>query len=75
MLAITSDSSYSQWHLREPMPISYEEVTEVLYVQADGDELGIIRRLITGIPMHDGRVVRWFGDDARFIVAFLINYY
>jgi len=49
------------------------DVREVVSVSADGDELEKIRREITGIPMSTKRVVTWFGDDARFIVANL-NY-
>jgi hypothetical protein len=36
-------------------------------LQADGDELEAIREQFTGIPMHNGRVVEWFGDTAKFI--------
>ena len=40
-----------------------------LIVQADGDELEIIRDNFTNLPMTDKRVVRWHGDFAWFIVA------
>lgn len=38
-------------------------------VQADGDELQWIQDALTGIRMSTKRVVRWIGDDARFIAA------
>ena len=40
-----------------------------LEVQADGDELELIRRDFSNIPMTTSRVVRWEGDIAAFIVA------
>jgi hypothetical protein len=36
-------------------------------VQADGDELEYIRNEFSNLRMSRGRVVTWFGDDARFI--------
>lgn len=45
-------------------------IRDVLEVQADGDELMHILKNFSGIPQHNTRrVVRWFGDDARFIVG------
>lgn len=43
-----------------------------LSVQADGDELEKIKQQLTYIPMHNGRVVRWTGETARFIVNNLV---
>lgn len=38
-------------------------------VQADGDELAVINDEIQGVrKAYKKRVVRWFGEDARFIV-------
>ena len=42
-----------------------------LDLQADGNELEAIRNQFTGIPMHNGRVVKWFGADAAFIAMHL----
>jgi hypothetical protein len=39
-----------------------------LMVQADGHELELIKRQFTNIPMTANRVVRWQGDDAKFII-------
>jgi len=69
-LNIRTETRWVGWHIGKPEPtISHE----ILYVCADGDELEKIRAEITGIPMSTKRVVTWFGDDARFIVANL-NY-
>ena len=38
------------------------------HVQADGDELELIRDKLSNIPMADRRVVKWYGEDARFII-------
>lgn len=46
--------------------------TEVIEVQADGDELAYILNRFTNLPGFQGRcpsVVRWFGPTAQFIVA------
>lgn len=38
-----------------------------IFVQADNDELELIRRQFSNIPMTTNRVVRWSGSDAWFI--------
>lgn len=43
-----------------------------LIVQADGDELECIKKNFSHIPMTNGRVVRWHGDFAWFIVSNII---
>ncbi len=40
---------------------------QAIIVQADGHELEHIEQHIHGIPMHNGRVVTWYGDHAKFI--------
>ena len=39
-----------------------------LIVQADGHELEVIRKQFINIQMASNRVVRWTGENARFIV-------
>lgn len=39
-----------------------------LEVEADGEELGYIRSVFTGIPMHNGERVLWTGESALFIL-------
>ena len=45
-----------------------KDISLVIIVRADGDELELIRSRISGIRMANNRVVHWVGDDARFIV-------
>ncbi len=47
------------------------QVSTVTEVQADGDELRWVLDNITGIPTNKNRVVRWFGDHAKFIAGSL----
>ena len=54
------------WHIGEEVP--YLSITdEVVFVQADGDELRHIVDNFLGIPMAKRKVVRWTGDAANFI--------
>lgn len=41
----------------------------VTEVQADGDELDLIRKYSAGLPTSAARVVVWYGDDAKFIAG------
>ena len=41
----------------------------VISVQADGDELEAIYDICSNIPTSKSRVVRWYGDDAKFILV------
>lgn len=52
-------------HVGSNLLIACEE--EVTSVQADGHELEYIKQYFTGLPMHNGRVVSWYGDHANFI--------
>lgn len=38
-------------------------------VQADGHELEYIQNRFTNLPTVNNRVVRWYGDYAKFIVG------
>lgn len=55
------------WNVGNPVPKI--DVIKVVMVQADGDELGHIESEFSGLPMGKGRVIRWFGDHARFIMG------
>jgi hypothetical protein len=58
------------WHVGESSPVANIDVMEIEEVQADGDELALIRRNVRNIPDYPSNVhVRYFGDTARFIVA------
>ncbi len=57
------------WHVGEEFPILGEEqMSRITLVQADFDELDLIRDNFKNLPFHDGRVCLWRGDFARFIV-------
>lgn len=62
-----------EWHVGEPSPIEHQDACGVTEVQADGDELLHVIDLFAGIPVRERRVLRWFGDDAKFIAANLTN--
>jgi len=73
-LDIAIGSAGIRWHVGCPPPlVGGINLVDIYYIVADGDELEKIRTEITGIPMSTKRVVTWYGDDARFIVANL-NY-
>lgn len=44
---------------------------EIMFLQADGNELEMIRHQFTNIRMHNGRIVIWTGEDAKFIAQHL----
>jgi hypothetical protein len=65
-----------KWHVGEPSSLIGSLIATVTEVQADGDELQMIRRCATGLPEPVGasKVVHWFGDHAKFIVANLVGF-
>ena len=69
MLSIKMLGRDFEWHVGESPPILYGDVKDVTEVQADGHELDYIINNMEGLPIAKTRVVRWFGDHARFIVA------
>ncbi len=72
-LDIKTKDGWLNWHVGQGSPMSSFRNGDVDYICADGDELEKIKAEITGIPMSTKRVVTWYGDDARFIIANL-NY-
>jgi len=65
-----------KWHIGEPNPVKSVDlklVKKVQSVQADGDELIHIFHNSENLPLPlYPRVVQWFGDHAKFIVANII---
>ena len=60
----------NELHVGVTVPLSLkEDIRSVYLVQADGHELDFIFQQFHGLPFAQGRVVRWYGDHARFIVA------
>ena len=72
-LEIQTGKRWYNWHVGQDPLFHNAMISEIKEISADGDELEKIRAEITGIPMSTKRVVTWYGDDARFIVANL-NY-
>jgi len=72
-LSIKTEKGWLSWYVGGDSPMSAFRHDDIEKITADGDELEKIRAEITGIPMSKSRVVTWFGDDAKFIVANL-NY-
>ena len=65
-----------EWHVGEVAPFHPGNLRtwDYVEVQADGDELYHITRCSVFIPhVVAANVMTWFGDDARFILANLIN--
>ncbi len=59
------------WYIGSKSSLKNAQVSTVTEVQADGDELQWVLDNITGIPTNKNRVVRWFGDHAKFIAGSL----
>jgi hypothetical protein len=73
VLKIVTTNQFGQkswdWHLYDGCldDVSVQHVKEV---RADGGELAVILRNISGIPVKRGEgTMSWFGDDAKFIVV------
>ena len=59
-----------QWRVGQGSPVGYSEVNDVLEIQASGDELGHIYAFFPNVSFRTNvPAVRWFGDEARFIVG------
>ena len=68
-----ANGSVLNWWTGYKNPVPATDVNLVVEVQADGDELSYVLR--DNEPgFRYGRVVRFFGDDAKFIVANSIGY-
>lgn len=46
-------------------------IQDVSYIQANGDELEYIKASFENLAYPKTKVVRWYGDTAKQIVAFL----
>lgn len=64
-------AGYHTWYLNEVLDVEPDTVTSI---QVDGNELNVILRHFTNIPMVDSPIVRWYGDDAKFIIGNLRVY-
>ena len=56
-----------EWHVGEL--ITGINICQVVEIQADGDELELIKKNFTNLPGSKGPIIRWYGDHAKFIAA------
>jgi hypothetical protein len=64
------------WHIGEKLPFSPKDVKSVIEIQADGDELNaIVDQGLFDIYGIEKQVLRFFGDQARFIIGNLDTTY
>lgn len=77
LIIVLSTGKEHNWHSGVQNPITFHEVSNVIEVQADGDELTFLLRHTENLPITKqlGRYLsqRWFGDHAKFIVANCLN--
>jgi hypothetical protein len=50
------------------LPLHYIEPANVTFVQLDGDELEKVYQIIPSFHITNNRVVRFYGDIAKFII-------
>lgn len=64
----TSNKGIIHWHTGGSVPCI--DISEVIEVQADGDELQYIQTHMPTLPHANHiRVVNWYGDHAKFIAG------
>ena len=66
MFAVFSSGAEYEFHVGSEITRKFR-INNIVEVQADGHELEWIRKNVSGIPMHSGRIVNWFGSDAQFV--------
>ena len=71
MLYVMTEHSEISWTVGTKFPL--DDCRAIVEIQADGPELSLICKQIDGIPKtHQSNKTSWFGDDAKFIVQYLI---
>ena len=73
LYVVKKDGSDVSWWVQDcPLEQHVDHLAEVDFVQADGDELEVIRQQFDGLPFHKtARVQTWHGDFAKFIIKHL----
>jgi len=75
--AVKSKSgTVTTWHVPGPSPIPQDQINDIEWLQADGDEYEDIRHkfsygvapFISTIPLARGNIARWYGDIAKTIL-------
>ena len=75
MMYVTFDTghlNHGEWHVGEATNHIIIRANEVVAVQADGDELEFVLSNFGNLPRTlpvDRRVMRWYGDHAKFIAG------
>lgn len=64
---VREDGTSREFHVG--VSFNHKDAADVVEVQLDGHELGRAEELFSNLPIARGRVVRYFGDHAKFIVA------
>lgn len=67
----SSNASTTIWMIGDWRMNSWE-VKDIDFIEAHGKELEKILTEIDGIPKCNSSSVRWFGDDAKFIMSNLL---
>lgn len=62
-------------HKTNEFPIGLGKINEVLYIQAEGKELKWILEAINGIPHTRMGTQRWYGDQAKYIVSSIYEFW
>lgn len=74
-IGFTDGPATLTWKQDQSFPIHKGEVGRITWVEADGEELRLIKFRIKNIPMAIAPPSqRWFGDHAKFVVDFLRVY-
>ena len=64
----TKQGNRKTWHLQNKRPeVLWHISDDVQKLQADGDELELIRQRLVNVPITHGGVCIWRGEMARFI--------
>lgn len=66
---ITTDGKIYNFHVNDekPLPMAFAS-----YIQADGDELELIRTQFDNLPITRGNICDWSGSMAQFIFSNMI---
>jgi hypothetical protein len=67
MLYLITNTKEYTFHMGENKAFNKPFIEDIIEIQADCDELELIKNL--GVFVPNKLVVRWFGDDAKFIAA------
>ena len=62
-----------EWMIADSSPLNLHQFDSVKNIQVDGDELDYVYSRFPSLCMvRNAKSVKWFGDDAKFIVGNLV---